>query len=123
MSQKTVAAQVYGKEYVLACDAGQEQHLQALVTGINARTQQLEKAVGRLPEPLMLLYTALMIADELHDTKRELATTRDGLARAQSLLDDAGAADGRLAQLEEDVAANLFAVASRMEGLAGKLSA
>ncbi len=127
---KTVIAHVYGKEYTLACDAGQEQHLGKLVQEINARSMQLEKAVGKLPEPLMLLYTALMVADELYDTKRdlnrareELDKTRESLARAHEMLDATGGDDTRLAALEEEVAENLHAIATRIEGLADKLSA
>lgn len=123
MSQKTVTATVYGKEYTLACDAGQEHHLGGLIADLNARTSQLEKAVGKLPEPLMLLYTALMIADELHDSKRDYTRTRDDLNRTLQQLETAGADDARLALLEEEVANNLHAVAMRMESLADKLSA
>ena len=123
MSQKTVVAHVYGKEYALACDAGQEQHLGGLIAEIHARTQQLEKAVGKLPEPLMLLYTALMVADELYDAKRDHARTRDDLARALRQIDESGNDDTRLAVLEEEVAENLHAIATRIEGLADKLTA
>lgn len=123
LSQKTIIAHVYGKEHMLACDAGQEQHLAQLITEINSRIGQLEKAVGKLPEPLMLLYTALMISDELHDTKRELIRTRDELARTNRQLEEAGAEDTRLTQLEEEVATNIHALAARLEGLATKLAA
>jgi cell division protein ZapA len=120
---KTVIAHVYGKEYTLACDVGQEQHLGALVREVNARTQQLEKAVGKLPEPLMLLYTALMVADELHDTRREQARLRADLDHALAQLDATSGDDTRLAALEEEVAENLHAIATRIEGLADKLTA
>lgn len=119
---KTVSAHVYGKEYTLACDAGQEQHLGKLVAEVNARITQLEKAVGKLPEPLMMLYTTLMVADELHDTKRELAHAREELTHLRTLVAEAGD-DARMAALEEEVAGNLHAIAARMEGLADKLSA
>ena len=122
MSQKTVIAHVYGKEYTLACDVGQEQHLQTLVQEVNARIRTLEKAVGKLPEPLMLLYSTLMVADELHDTKRDLARTREDLAHTRQQMSEAGD-DARMAALEEEVAENLHAIASRIEGLADKLSA
>ncbi|MES2984030.1 MAG: cell division protein ZapA [Pseudomonadota bacterium] len=123
MSQKTVIAHVYGKEYTLACDTGQEQHLMGLVAQINERTQRLEKAVGKLPEPLMLLYTALMIADEMHDTSRDHARAKDELARALRQLDETSGDDTRLAALEDEVAESLHAIATRIEGLAEKLSA
>ena len=122
MSQKTVIAHVYGKEYTLACDAGQEQHLQSLVQEVNGRIQKLEKAVGKLPEPLMLLYSTLMVADELHDTRRDLNRTRDDLAHTRQQMNESGD-DARLAALEEEVADSLHAIATRIEGLADKLSA
>lgn len=130
MSQKTVVAHVYGKEYTLACDAGQEQHLSSLVQQINARAQQLEKAVGKLPESMMLLYTALMVADELHDAKRDNAASREELSRMRRQLEEIGTGNGnstmddnRLLALEEEVAGSLHAIATRIEGLADKLSA
>ena len=119
---KTVIAHVYGKEHTLACDVGQEQHLGKLLQEVNARIAQLEKAVGKLPEPLMLLYTTLMVADELHDTKRELNRARDELAATREHMAQAGD-DARLAALEDEVAGNLYAIASRIEGLAVKLVA
>jgi cell division protein ZapA (FtsZ GTPase activity inhibitor) len=104
------------------CDAGQEQHLAKLVVEVNARIAQLEKAVGKLPEPLMLLYTTLMVADELHDTKRDLYRTRDELSSVRQQMAESGD-DARLAALEDEVANNLHAIATRMEGLADKLAA
>lgn len=133
MTQKTVIARVYGKDYALACDVGQEPHLNSLVADFNQRTVELEKAVGRLPESLMLLYTALMVNDELHDTARELKRAREDVARLKEELattqrqleqtQQEVASDTRFAALEEEVAQNLFAVAKRMEGLAEKLAA
>ncbi len=122
MSQKTVIAQVYGKEYTLACDAGQEQHLQGLIQDVNSRIRQLEKAVGKLPEPLMLLYSTLMVADELHDTQRDLSRTKEELGHVREQMNESGD-DARLAILEEEVADSLHAIATRIEGLAEKLSA
>ncbi len=123
MSQKTVIAHVYGKDYTLACDSGQEQHLNGLIEEVNARAGQLEKAVGKLPEPLMLLYTALMVADELYDAKRDAARAREAVARLERQLEEVNGDDGRLAVLEEEVAESLHAIATRIEGLADKLTA
>jgi len=118
---KTLSAHVYGKEYTLACDSGQEQHLQQLVGQVNTRTERLEKAVGKLPDPMMLLYTALMLADELHDATRESTRLRDELARAQRQMSESGD-DARLGALEEEMADNLHELAARLEVLASKLA-
>ena len=119
---KTVIASIQGKDYTLACDAGQESHLAQLVNELNARADQLTKGVGKLSEPMMLLYTALMFGDELFEANRENAKLRDELARAQSLTRDRGD-DARVAELEEGMAESLHALAHRIEGLAEKLSA
>lgn len=119
---KNVIANIQGKEYTLACDAGQEQHLQQLIRQLNTRAGQLTQEVGKLPEALMLVYSALMIADELHDTKRENAKLKDELHHAQQLTNERGD-EARVAALEEGMAESLQALAARIEGIAGKLSA
>lgn len=121
MSQKSVTAYIYGKEYTLACDAGQEQHLMGLVHQINSRVERLEKTVGKLPEPLMLVYTALMFADELHDNGRENAQISEELSKTKRQLNETGD-DARMAALEEDMAESLQELAGRLEGLAEKLA-
>ena len=119
---KTVQAHVYGKDYTLACDTGQELHLGQLIKQINARTERLSKAVGHLPDGLMLLYTALMVADELHDAQKEITRLRAELTAAeQATATENG--DAKVAALEETLATNLEEFASRINGLAEKLAA
>jgi len=124
---KTISAYVYGKEYMLACDDGQEAHLNYLVAQVNARAERLEKAVGKLPEAMMLLYTALMTADELHDAGRDSTRLKDELSKAKRQAELQLAAedsdDGRLEALETEVAENLHELAARLDGLAKKLAA
>ena len=122
MVMKTVVTVIQGKEYLLACDAGQEQHLNQLVTLVNKRADELVKGVGKLAEPMMLLYTALMIADELHDVNRENARLKEELARAQRVAHETSD-EARMAALEEGMAESLTAIAGRIDGIAEKLSA
>lgn len=119
---KTVTAHVYGKEYTLACDLGQEKHLQALIQQVDGRTERLDAAIGRLPEGTMLLYTALMLADELHEAQKENARLQQQLAGTNAILESKGD-DARLAQLEVEVAENLVDLAGRIDQLASKLAA
>jgi len=120
---KTITGMVYGREYTLACDVGQERHLQNLVTQLNQRAIRLESAIGKLPENLMLLYTALMVADELHESQKEVAKLNEELAQARRLLEHAGTVNSNTHQLEEAVAANLFEVADRLSAVVNKLAA
>jgi cell division protein ZapA len=124
---KTVAATVYGKEYLLACDAGQEERLGQLVGEVNQRVEQLIGQVGRLQEPTMLLYAALMLADELSDVKQGTTKLTNDLARATQDLTRAkqqaeAVEEARLAALEEGMAESLHALANRIEGIAEKLA-
>lgn len=121
MSMKTVTATVYGKEYLLACDAGQEEHLEKLVGEVNRRIEQLTQEVGRLQEPTMLLYAALMLADELLDGKRKNAEQESEIERIKALAEFGD--EARVAALEEGMAESLHALANRIEVIADKLSA
>jgi cell division protein ZapA len=121
MAMRTVIATVQGKDYTLACDAGQEQHLAQLVTEVNARAATLMQGVGKLSEPMLLLYTALMLADELHETTRENANLKRELTETRRQVMESGD-DARIAALEEGMAESLHALATRIEGIAEKLS-
>lgn len=122
MAMRTVIATIQGRDYTLACDAGQEQHLARLVTELDARAAQLTKGVGKLSEPMLLLYAALMVADELEETARENANLKRELADARRQMMESGD-DARVAALEEGMAESLHALAARIEGIAEKLSA
>lgn len=118
---KTLRANVYGKDYTLACDEGQERQLQQLLAQVNTRTGRLESALGKMPEGLMLLYTSLMLADELHESSKELFKLREQLASAEQVNSEGG--DARLAAIEEEVAGNILDLAGRIDDLAAKLAA
>ena len=119
---KTVKAVVYGKEYTLACDEGQEQHLAQLISQLNGRARTLEKAVGKLPDGLMMVYVALMLSDETHDSQRENARLKEELNRVTRQLHDSNPDDARIGALENEVADNLQQLATRITGLAAKLA-
>ena len=118
---KTVTGTIYGKDYTLACDVGQERHLQTLIGQLNTRASRLESAIGRLPENLMLLYTALMVADELHESQKEVARLTQEVEQARRLLEQAG--NVGTAALEEAVAMNLQEITARLDAVANKLAA
>lgn len=114
----TVRAEVYGKEYALACDDGQERHLQQLIAQVNERTERLGGHLGRVPDSLMLLYSALMLADELHEAKSEIARMRQHLQSASQLNNSAAPN----AELEATMASTLQDIATRIETIAAKLA-
>jgi cell division protein ZapA len=68
-----VAINVGGREYNLACDDGQEEHLCRLADEVDGRMRSLsERMGGRLSENMGLLLTAITMADELIENKRQI---------------------------------------------------
>lgn len=120
----TQTINVYGRDYSIACDDGEEAHLAKLTQMVNHRVAELLKQMGRAPEHTMLIYTSLMLADELLDVTRAYrkleASTKAQLDEAQT----AGSGDNASADLlefEEKVASNLTDLAGQMDLLAQQL--
>ncbi|GEO80531.1 cell division protein ZapA [Pararhodospirillum oryzae] len=114
----TLPLSINDKTYRIACEEGQEEHLERLGQYLDHRCRQLVGSVGHVSETLMLVMVALLIADELSDISGELHELRSALG-AQ------GTADGPSAreQAEERVAQAIEGLAHRIEGIADTLDA
>ncbi len=62
-----VNIQIGKRDFQLACDEGQEGHLQALAKQVSARVQQLSESVQTSNDTLLLVMSALMMQDELNE--------------------------------------------------------
>ena len=58
-----------GKEFLLSCDDGQEEHLEELLTHINEKFNNLKNDLGNIGENKLLLITSVQIMDEYFETK------------------------------------------------------
>ena len=75
-----------GRNYDLACRAGDEEHLRALGVIVDARVADAGRAVGSSNEARQLVMAALLLADELADLRaggpdRGDEQTADAIAR------------------------------------------
>jgi len=61
-----------GKEFLLSCDDGQEEHLEELLTHINQRFNNLKDDLGNIGENKLLLITSVKIMDEYFETKKNI---------------------------------------------------
>ena len=61
-----------GKEFLLSCDDGQEDHLEELLIQINQKFNDLKNNLGNLGENKLLLITAVKIMDEYYETKKKV---------------------------------------------------
>ena len=67
-----VSIKFNGKEFLLSCDDGQEEHLEELLIQINQKFNNLKNDLGNLGENKLLLITAVKVMDEYHETKKKI---------------------------------------------------
>ena len=60
-----------GKEFLLSCDDGQEDHLEELSINLNKKFNNLKDNLGNIGENKLLLITSIKIMDEYFDTKKK----------------------------------------------------
>ena len=61
-----------GKEFLLSCDDGQEEHLQELAENLNKKFDNLKNELGNIGENKLLLITSIKIMDEYFETKKKI---------------------------------------------------
>ena len=68
-----------GKEFLLSCDDGQEEHLEELLIQINQKFNNLKNDLGNLGENKLLLITAVKVMDEYYETKKKVEQKKNEL--------------------------------------------
>ena len=68
-----------GKEFLLSCDDGQEEHLEELLTHINEKFSNLKNDLGNIGENKLLLITSVQIMDEYFETKKKVELKKNEL--------------------------------------------
>ena len=74
-----VSIKFNGKEFLLSCEDGQEDHLEELLIQINQKFNNLKNDLGNLGENKLLLITAVKVMDEYHETKKKVDQKKDEL--------------------------------------------
>jgi len=74
-----VSIKFNGKEFLLSCDDGQEEHLEELLIQINQKFNDLKNNLGNLGENKLLLITAVKVMDEYYETKKKVEQKKNEL--------------------------------------------
>ncbi len=87
-----VEIRINGRDYMVTCDNGQENHLQQLAAYFDRHVSQLSEDLGQIGDSRLMLLSALTVCDELFEAKdraRDLEGAADelepGTAGAASL--------------------------------------
>jgi len=98
MSNVTVS--IGGRNYTVACAAGEERHIETLARSIDSKLDGLNNLSGQ-SEARTLLFAALLLADDLHELRAS------GAPATQSGSDKSAEALEALAERLEEIAERL----------------
>ena len=114
-----VNATIAGRQYRLACEDGQEDHLLALAKDLDGRIEELRKKFGKIGDTRLTVMASLMVADELAEATRKIRRLEeDGRA-----LQDARVVAADRAKAASSAVVNAFnSAAERIEGITRKLN-
>ena len=67
-----VSIKFNGKEFLLSCEDGQEEHLEELALYLNEKFSNLKNSLGNIGESKLLLITSISVLDEYYETKKKI---------------------------------------------------
>jgi cell division protein ZapA len=110
---------INGRQFRMACEDGQEDHLRQLAKDLDDRITALRGQFGEIGDARLTVMAALMIADELSETGKKVKKLESDLAGLQ---DARGATAERTQATHAALVAAFTSAAERIEGMAKKLS-
>lgn len=110
---------INGRQFRMACEDGQEEHLRELARRLDQRIEALRGQFGEIGDARLTVMAALMVADELAESQRKVKRLEDEIASLQQAR--VTAAD-RHSSTEAALVAAVAAAAERVEDMAKKLN-
>ena len=114
-----VSVTINGRQFRMACEDGEEEHLTHLAQELDARIVQLRGRFGEIGDTRLTVMAALALADELSEVKEKLQRLEPELAKLQEA--SVVSAD-RVQATQAAVVAALNAAAERIESLTRRLN-
>ena len=114
-----VTATIAGRQFRLACEDGQEEHLLSLSADMDARIAELRQRFGEIGDTRLTVMAALMVADEVSEAKAQVRRLEEEIANLQ---DARVVAADRAKQASAAVVGAFNSAAERIEGITRKLN-
>lgn len=102
-----VDVMINGRTYPVACGDGQEDRVREMARYVEGRVAEIKTVAGSASDTHLLVMAALLLADELADSRAAEAR--------------AGGAGDRASDRDGEVAAAIGRLAGRMEAIAARL--
>jgi cell division protein ZapA len=107
-----VTVTIAGRAYRMACNDGEEQHLEGLGRQVDEKITELKRSFGEIGDQRITVMAAVTFADELTEANRKIAALE---AEKRSLLEAQGAVEASQAGWILSVAEALNKAAARIE--------
>ena len=70
-----------GKEFLLSCEDGQEEHLEELAANLNDKFNNMKVSLGNIGENKLLLITSITVMDEYFETKKKIELQKNEIQK------------------------------------------
>lgn len=119
---KNIDISVNGHSYTLACDDGQENHVEQLASELDSRARQISGQIPSANENMILVMTALMLADEYYESRQEAGSLHEQLANASdAAIDPSLASAANDEKMQMSLAGMMDEVAEQLESMTRSL--
>ena len=109
---------INGRQFRMACEDGEEEHVAELGSRFNGAIDELRGALGEIGDQRLMVMAGILMTDRLDDSERRLKRAEQDIRELkESRLDSAS----RFESLEDNFVVNLDAVAERIERIAERL--
>ena len=115
----SVTVTINGRNFRMACEDGQEEHLRGLAEDFDRRIAGLKKDLGEIGDARLTVVAALTLADELSEAGKRLGELESELTAARQL---SAAAGDRAQATQGAVIAALNAASERIERVTKSLN-
>ena len=118
MPQVTVT--INGKTYRMACDEGQEGHLQFLAETFDGYVGQLKGAFGEIGDQRLTVMAGVMVTDELVEMRRKIKSMEADIATLRAsrdqVIDHASSSESELARQVLQAAEKIETISAKLNG-------
>lgn len=110
---------IAGRQYRLACEDGQEDHLLALAKDIDSRIIDLRRKFGEIGDTRLTVMAALVLADEMAENRHKVRQLEEEVA---TLNQGREVSTDRARAASDAVVGAFNSAAERIEGITRKLN-
>lgn len=114
-----VNVEINGRKYRMACEEGQEPHLQMLADAFNRKIDSLKGSFGEIGDNRLTVMAGIAALDELQETQQEIAKLKQDVAdltrAGQEMAAETEEIEQKFARQMSDAARKLESIATAID--------